>query len=463
MRTKAERKHPVVDAMLDQLIEDNGIERDPVLEGISKILSSTPELLDWVERDLVAGLSNPKRGRTGLSAECVLRFAVLMRVRNWTYREARDRVSDSLYLRQFLRWGYGGLPKADAFNRGILRLSPSTVARIHEALVKRAVEGEVEDGSRLRVDTTVTEANIHYPTDSSLLRDGVRVLTRLVKRVREREPSVAEEFTDQTRSAKRLAHRIEEAARKRGEEKPALLKKHYKKLLRITRSARTMAMAIAAVVTKVTTDPVLRSLANAIERTGDLVEQVIVQTRRRVFLNDPVPAAEKIVSIFEPHTQIIVRGKVRKPTEYGRKLLFAQAGSGLISHFAVLDGNPNDVTQLPSILAVHRQQFGTAPNMLAGDRGFYSAENIRLLNEAGVATVSIPKSGTKSQAQIEREKSGDFRRGQKFRAGIEGTISVLKRGRGIARCMWHGDQGFRLLIGLSVVAQNLMLLAALRI
>ena len=459
MRATKERRRPVVDALLDQLIDENGIERDRVLEGISTLLAGKPRLLELVKRDLLANQRAPRKGRPGLSAECVLRFAVLMRLRNWTYREAYSRVSDSLNLRRFVRWGLGCLPKVDAFNRAILRLSPATLDQINSVLVRTAVALDVEDGSRSRVDTTVTETNVHYPTDSSLLRDCARVLTRQVKHIGEREPDLVTGFANRMGRVKRLSRRIDEAARKRGDDRTTVLRQCYRELLAVVRSVSTKASIVAAAA-KTSMDLAVQGFAAAIEHYGAITEQVMVQTRRRVFLDDPLAASEKLVSIFETHTQIICRGKVHKPTEYGRKLFLAQGGSGLITDFSVLEGNTADVTLVAPALQHHQRQFKRAPNELAGDRGFFSAENVTRAKDAGVRVVSIPKPGYKSAKQAELEGTREFRRAQRWRAGIEGTISALKRGRGLARCSWRGDRGLRVLVGLAVVTHNLTLLSA---
>jgi IS5 family transposase len=181
-----------------------------------------------------------------------------------------------------------------------------------------------------------------------------------------------------------------------------------------------------------------------------------------VLNHEEVPIDEKLFSIFEPHTDLIKRGKSQTPVEFGHKILLTESGNGLITHYAVLDGNPSDELHVEPVLKRHQSIFGLALETVATDRGFYSTRNVDLCQKADVTCVSIPqRGGTKTSDQEVLEKGFAFKLAQRFRAGIEGTISVLFRGRGMKRCLAHGSEHFQMLVGAAVIANNLMRIARL--
>jgi IS5 family transposase len=201
---------------------------------------------------------------------------------------------------------------------------------------------------------------------------------------------------------------------------------------------------------------------NLIEHYCALADRVIGQTRRRVLHKEQVPVAEKIFSIFEPHTDCIVRGKAQKPVEFGHKVFLAESGHGIITDYSVLDGNPQDETHVGSTLERHKQRFGQAPDVFAGDRGFYSVANVAACRDSGVRIESIPqRGGAKSAERGAYERTRAFKQAQRFRAGVEGRISVLIRGRGMRRCLSHGRARFEAFVGMAVLANNLLILAEL--
>jgi IS5 family transposase len=203
-----------------------------------------------------------------------------------------------------------------------------------------------------------------------------------------------------------------------------------------------------------------RELRDEIVHHCELAERVVDQTCRRVLQEEKVAAEEKIVSIFVPHTEIIKRGKVSKPVEFGRKVFLAESAQGLITDYRLLEGNPRDEVHVPASLQRHQQVFGTAPEVYAADRGFYSEENLSFCKNTGVKLVSVPHSGGKKPPELQTlEKSKEFREGQRFRAGIEGRISVLFRGRGMKRCLLEGEERFELFVGAAVLANNLLMIA----
>jgi len=445
-------------------LESQGIRLDPTLQAVSDFLDQHGELLNLVTSDLVRGLKHPSRGREGLNAERVLRSFLLRRIKNWDLRELRERIADGYTLRSFTRFHADEVPKHDAFQRAFTRLTPATLEKLNQAVVKAATKAGFLDAARLRVDTTVVETDIHYPTDASLLWDSVRVVSRIVGHVRDLAPVAAHGFINRTRRARRRMQDISRFSQKDGEQKR---KTRYRDLIRVTEGAVAQARQVLVRAREIKLpdlmdDMALRGHAQKLERFCGLADRVLDQTRRRILKGEKVPVDEKIVSIFEEHTDIVVRGKARKPVEFGHKVFLAQSGSKIITDYEVLRGNPIDEQRVAPTLKKHAKQFGTAPELFATDRGFYSAANIGLCAEAGVKSVCIPQRGGKKTAErTAAERTPQFKKGQKFRAGIEGTISGLLRGRGMRRCMDEGRERFEVFVGAAVLAYNLLVIAEL--
>jgi transposase, IS5 family len=445
-------------------LQNQGVHLDPVLQRIAGFLEEHSALIEQVRQDLERGLKKPHAGRHGIAPSQVLRSLVLMRVKNWDYRELRERVNDGFTLRSFTQFDSHPVPLHDAFNRAFNRLTPGTLAAINRAVVRKAVAMGLEDGKQLRVDTTVVETNIHYPTDATLLWDTVRAVTRLVEELHERLPRGVRGFTNRTRSARRRMQAIQRMTPQQREQQQT---RKYRELLGITGQVVKNAQRAAANAQRVRkVDVLTRAVIGQIcKQIGSLCElggRVIDQTRRRVLQGETVPADRKVYSIFEPHTDLIKRGKTLKPVEFGHKVFLAESAGGLISDYRVLDGNPVDSDQVQGSLERHQQTFGHAPDAYAADRGFYSSENVEQCKAAGVSQVSIPqRGGQKTAEQEELEGSRAFKKCQKFRAGIEGRISVLFRGRGMKRCLAKGRERFEMLVGAAVLANNLMRIADL--
>jgi IS5 family transposase len=332
-------------------------------------------------------------------------------------------------------------------------------------VVKAAVQLGLEDGKTLRVDTTVVETNIHYPTDATLLWDAVRTITRLIEDLHEKLPDGVQGFTNRTRSARR---RMQAIQRMSAVERTHKQEPKYRELIRITEQVVNNARqvvekakaAVAGAGVDLIASLVIDSLRNEITGYCKLADRVIDQSRRRVLQGEKVPTEEKIYSIFEPHTDLIKRGKSQKPVEFGHKVFLAESAQGLITDYQVLDGNPSDTDHVQSSLDRHKQTFGIPPELCATDRGFHSAENVQYAEKAGVTQVSIPqRGGHKTAEQDALERSKAFKQAQRFRAGIEGRISVLFRGRGMKRCAFKGRTHFELLVGAAVLANNLMRIA----
>jgi len=441
-----------------------GVHLDPALQRIDTFFDQHSTLVEQVRLDLERGLKKPGTGRNGITPSQALRSLTLMRIKNWDYRELRERINDGYTLRGFTQFDSQFVPKHDAFNRAFNRLTPATLEAINQAVVQAAVQLGLEDGKKLRVDTTVVETNIHYPTDATLLWDSVRTITRLVEDLHDKFPHGVQGFTNRTRSARR---RMQQIQRMTAQQRQQQQVPKYRELLAITgqvvQNARqvvkqTEGMGGIDVVAGLAIDQ-LRQQINAY---CDLADRVIDQTRRRVLEGEQVPSEQKVYSIFEPHTDLIKRGKVLKPVEFGHKVFLAESAQGLITDYRVLKGNPADSDHVEASLERHQQTFQHPPEWYASDRGFYSPENVQCCQQAEVREVCLPQRGGKKTAEQEAlERSPAFKKAQRFRVGIEGRISVLFRGRGMKRCRAKGRERFEMLVGAAVLANNLLRIAQL--
>jgi len=441
-----------------------GISLEPLLQSISDFLDDHEEMIEAVRRDLERGLKHPETGRSGLTPQQVLRSLILMRVKNWNYRELRERITDGYTLRQFTDFYCQTVPKHDAFHRAFNRLKPETLRAVNELMVQAAVDAGLEDGHKLRVDTTVVQTDIHHPTDNTLLWDVVRVLTRLVLRLRKTVQKRIQGFHNRSRAARR---RMQEIQRMTPKERHECQTEKYRELIGVTAEVVNSAQKVVEQTRKargkdLVAEMAIPELRKEIDHYCELGDRVIDQARRRVLQGEQVPTAEKIYSIFETHTDLIKRGKMQTPIEFGHKVFLAESAQGLITQYEVLEGNPGDDQQVEPSLERHKETFGRAPELYGSDRGFFSETNLKSCKRNGVKVVCIPQRGGKKTAKRETyEKSPAFKEGQRFRNGIEGRISVLFRGRGMKRCLAEGHQRFELLVGAAVLANNLMRIAAL--
>lgn len=423
------------------------------LSEIGKLIDSVNGVVEAIHADLVAGLKRPQTGRIGMSADLVLRAIVVKQLNGFSYQALAFHLADSSTYRSFCNIGLGDrVPSPKTLQRNIKKVSAETLQKVHRLLLARAQRDGIEDGSKIRGDCTVTASNIHAPTDSSLLKDTVRVLARLLKEARK---LVAVDFVDHTSRAKRRAIGIQYAARK--------LKRLplYKDLLKLTVSCRHAgAHAAAALDAFESVDRRVarraQALAAKLRHYVELADRVVGQTRRRILLGETVPAAEKIVSIFEPHTDIIRKGN--RDTHYGHKLYLASGPSGLFTDARVLDGNPQDSTLAVESVKRHQRVFGQMPQQVAFDGGFASRANLEELKRLGIDDVAFAKRCGLKVSEMVRS-SWVYRRLRNFRAGIEGGISFLKRVFGLDRCPWRGHASFKSYVWAGVVSANLLVMA----
>jgi IS5 family transposase len=435
---------------------------EPVLTQLDHLLDDDT-LFQTVKADMAR--RRPRTlldGRPSTPVEVILRLLVVKHLYGWSYEATERWVSDSLVLRQFCRVYAEPVPDDTTLLRWANLIQPTTLHQLldHVVLLARALQ--VTRGRKLRMDGTVVATNIHHPTDSTLLYDGVRVLGRTLAKARavlQQTAGVARDaLRDRTRSAKRQMKRIMDAARQRGTEAADRMRTAYQHLLALTQVTVQHAQRVETVLTAQATTQG-QQLAAALAHLVPLVSQVIAQTTRRVLQGEAVPAAEKVVSLFEPHTAIIRKGKPGKPTEFGRVIWLNEVEGGIISRYTVLDGNPDEKAQLPPSLDHHRRVFKRPPRLLTGDRGVHSAANERYATTHGVTHVVLPKPGATSAKRLAHEQQRWFRRGRDWRAGIEGRISGLKRRHKLERCRYHGTAGMERWVGWGIIAHNLRVIA----
>jgi IS5 family transposase len=425
------------------------------LETISRVLDDNSTICDLVAEDLSGGRKFDT-GREGMTAEQVVRCAILKRILDCDYRELEFHLRDSTVAQRFSRLPYGKKVNFRTLQQNIKRIKESTWEKINRVLMGYAKEKGIENGSKSRTDCTVVEANIHRPTDSSLLVDCIRVLGRLISRAREEYPKCRLSLRDHLRAAKRRAMEILHG---KNEKKR---RKAYRKLIPLCEE--TVGYGREAVVRLRSLKPIgvldrlaVESLADEIEHYVAMSVRVIDQTRRRVLLGEQVPAQEKIVSIFEPHTDIIV--KDRRDTLYGHKVCITTGASCLITDCVVEKGNPADSTLVNRALERHNQVFGRYPRQAAFDGGFASKENLAVAkSKPGVKDVAFAKK--RNLKVLDMVKSPwVYRKLRRFRAGVEGCISAVKRICGLDICTWKGHEGFKRYVHCGVVAFNLLVIA----
>lgn len=396
------------------------------------------------------------RGRMGTPAEIVIRLMVLKHVRGWSYETLEREVRANMVYRMFTRIGAEKVPDAKTMGKLGQALGPEVVESVHARIVGIACEHKIVRGRKLRVDTTVVETNIHYPTDSSLLGDGVRVLTRTMQRLNSVVKTTTDKIRNRMRSTARRVMEIARASRSRGKGVEEKRKRSYQRLLTITGQVVRQAERTSQAVTEMKRRPQrARRMQQELDRMIGLVRQVMRQTKARIFADD-THFTDKVVSVFEPQTEVIRKGKASKPTEFGKMVKIQEAENQIITSYEVYEKRPNDSDLLVKAVEEHRDRLGQVPDLVAADAAFYSHANETALRKMGVKRVSVPNRPTKNPERRKIQKTRWFRKGQKWRTGSEGRISVLKRRHGLDRCRYRGLDGMSRWVGFGVIADNLI-------
>jgi IS5 family transposase len=422
------------------------------LEAISNIIDNTPTICGYVLQDLNRGKIIKRRtGARGMSADQILRTAIVMRLFEFTYEQLAFHISDSRCLRRFCRIGFADKGfKKSALNANIKSLSDETWEIIFRDLLGQAEQEGIEKGRKVRIDSTVVESNIHKPFDSVQLFDCVRVLTRLLQKARDHFGAKVI-FSDNQRRAKRRMVGIQYA---KGDKQR---QPRYKDLLKVTRKVIGYARSAEGILEQLcSANTELLGLINEIKHFADLSEQVYDQTYRRVIQGETVPATQKVVSIFEDHTDVIVKDS--RDTYYGHKICLTGGASNLIIDCVILEGNPADTDLVEQMLDRQQQIYGRYPLKVALDGGFASKDNLLKAKERKIKDVCFAKKRGLEETDMCRSEYV-YKKLRRFRAGIESGISWLKRSFGLTRCTWKGFRSFKCYVLASVVAANLLTMA----
>jgi transposase, IS5 family len=437
---------------------------DPMLKTLDQLLEDD-QLYKQVRTDLGKRYRlTLVHGRHSTPVEVILRILLCKHLYGWSYEETTERVADSLVLRWFCRVYFQGVPDKSTLIRWTHTLRPETLHALNDRVVELARQAKVTKGRKLRLDATCVQTTIHHPTDSGLLIDSVRVLSRLVKRakplVKEQIHNVGAACRSRLRSARRAAQVLHRLLRRKSETKEQEQRKHYQKLIETTEQMLRQTERVVQALEQ-QSESVAKRLREQAEQVVPLVKRVIAQTRSRVLEGKKVASTDKVLSLFEPHTRAIPRHKGGAEVEFGRHVILDEVEGGIVTRYEILE-QPHEHGQAVEAVSHHQQVFGRAPRLVAGDRGVHSADTEEALTSAGVKLVAIPASGKLSEECQALERTRRWKRGYRWRAGIEGRIASLRRDFGWRRSGYHGPGGMERWLGLGVLASNLRRIALAR-
>ena len=422
---------------------------------LSTILDDNPDLLAAAHADWVQWLSTSNKGREGYTSEQLLRALIVMFLEGQGYRDTVVLIENSEFLRHFVRLGIKSAMDFTFLNRAFSSLRETTLDHMNTVLTGYAITEEMISSEKQRMDTTVYETNIHYPNDSSLLWDSFRTLARLVSMIHNELPSLDLQHRFHVDKVKKLATFIARNASSKKKKTQREVKRQYATLIKRVRWIHGVSQQVCQ-----------KALAGGydipeLSHYLPLVARIVEQADRRIIQGEKVLSDEKLYSLFEEHTELIVRGKAGKPIEFGHKILIAQTGENFIHHHKVMKKRIEDKELLLPAIEAHKEMFGQYPDVLSTDKGFYeSMEQIHSLEKI-IPVVSISKKGRRTQAEYERETTEEFIDGQRFRAGSEGSISVLKRAFKLGKCFFKGFKNYAASVGFAVLCHNLVLLTRL--
>ena len=426
------------------------------LKGISDILKENPIIYEWVLQDLTRDVTHTDTGAEGMTAEQVVRSAIIKQMEGFSYEDLAFHLLDSLSYRRFCRIGFAhkGFQKS-ALCHNIKSISAETWEAINRILVAYGKDKGTEKGRQARIDCTVVCSNIHEPKDSNLLWDCVRVITRMLLQLNVESNEFSLTFSDHSKRAKKRMLAILNANNEK------VRKKHYRDLLKVTQDTVSYAQDAVHILSQFPFKDLAQSIlvkkrVNDLKQALKLTEKVIEQTTRRVINGEKVPANEKIFSIFEPHTDIII--KDRRDTYYGHKICLSGGPSNLITDCLIVEGNPADSTLTTEMLDRQERVYGHYPLKVALDGGFASKDNLKAAKKRGIKDVCFAKKRGLKEEDMCRSKRV-YKRLRRFRAGIEAGISWLKRCFGLWTCTWKSFRSFKSYVWASIVSANLLVLA----
>jgi IS5 family transposase len=422
---------------------------------IDSILESNSAILKEVHQELEIAMNAMKGRNTKYSTETLFRMLLVKCIEQLSFRDLIVRVNDSTFLRNFTRIGWGDLMGIGLLDAAWKNISAETWKRVNKLLMVYALKNTKISGTDFRIDSTVCECNIHYPTDSSLLWDCYRVLSRNLRNFMAMCPELSSGFRFHEKKIKQLYTFIATRCSSKKKSTVRKVKKTMRILIERVEAIWEKGNAIAEVLKELQLTDLFEQLKEHLFK----VEQVIEQSRRKYIIEETVPASDRIFSIFEDHAELLMRGKARKPIEFGHLVTLGQTKEKFISYYAVDILSDHDTKQKDIALESHKTDFGNYPEIFAADKNYYiSMEDVRDW-EKKIETYGIGKKGRRTEKEQEREHSESFKMAQKFRAGSEGTISVLKRVFGLARCIYRSFKSFSASVGRLVFCHNLVLLA----
>src|SRR5437764_955801 len=430
---------------------------DPVLKQLDRLLDDD-ELYQQVRADFGQRYRfTLLHGRHSTPVEVLLRMLILKHLYQWSYQETEEQVDQNLILRWFCRLYWAPVPDDTTLLRWANTLRPELLHALNDRVVELAAQAKVTKGRKLRLDATCVQTEIHHPTDSGLLVDSVRVLSRFVQRakglVKDRITNVQQTCRSRLRTARQVAQTLHRQLRRKAEDKEAQQKELSQKLLETTEHMLRQSQQVMAALAGQTGQQAKRLLRQATE-VLPLVKRVITQTRRRVLEGKKMASEQKVLSLFEPHTRAIPRHKGGALVEFGRLVTLDEVEGGLVTRYEILE-HPEEHGQAIDAVTHHREVFARPPRLVAADRGVHSADTEEKLKAAGVKQVAIPAVGKASEERKALERTPRFRRGYRWRAGIEGRIASLRRDYGWRICRYHGQDGMERWLGLGVIASNL--------
>jgi transposase, IS5 family len=423
---------------------------------ISQLLDDNRQLVSLVHQDVAKMLSQSKRGRKSeYTSEQILRSLLVMFIEQDSYRQVVIRIENSEFLRGFVGLGIKPMMDYSFLNKAFGILGDKTWQTMNQVLAQYAKQQEKISSEKLRLDTTVYETNIHYPTDSSLLWDSFRTLARLLQQIQQELPHLPLKHRFHIDKVKKLSLFITRNGSSNNKSRKRKVKSTYRKLIARVNWIAEVAHGALTLLQRFGYE------AELLSHYIPIVEKIINQAEKRVFQGVKLAANEKIYSLFEEHTELLKRGKAGKPIEFGHKVLIAQTGEKFIHHYEVFPKRQEDKELVAPTLKAHKQLFGTGPDVLATDKGFYENMKQILKLQENITTVSICKKGRRNQSEYDRESTEEFKDGQRFRAGCEGSISVLKRAFKLGRCLFKGFKNYAASVGCAVFCHNLVLLTRL--
>ena len=445
------------------LAQQAALLKDDLLEPVDLLLDD-PQLVELVRNRLAKRWpGSTSTGRTGIAPDRLLRSCVLKHLKGWSFRELERELRCNLIYRRFTHFDAEATPNFSTFSRTFALLGPAVTEKIHQRVVGIARQEGVAEGHKLRTDTTAVETNVHYPTDSTLLGDGIRVLSRSLKRIAAHCKSGAVEVMNHGRAVKYRLLEISRAAKSQTKASRRRMRDSYHKLLALTRNVVRQASKVLERLDKRRL-PVIGSKLMVEVQAGHLrhflplVQKVIAQTKERVWKGNR-HVVGKVLSLFEPHTQVIRKGKAHKPNEFGRLVRIDEVENGIVSGYEVLEGNQSDTNSWLPAIQQHQASFGKAPKMATADRGFFSAKNELEAKSLGVEKVALPATGRLSKKRAEQQKERWFKRALRWRAGSEATISHLKNPFSLKRATYKGEWGFKRFVGWCMITKNLFSIA----